>query len=304
MNVQMHEMARDTATTEEVVESYRNRELMGLNFRVFIYHFCRQTHLLFASCNAAFRLCICKSPSLINEKMTVDALTSSAKFRFASDAASSYQIEDPVMWSESPMRFLSVHFRLLQSLYKDSGEPKSDTDENDTNTGSSGVIDATIWERIQDFMEQRDMIFGDRQQMRQMSEVNQELTHYACSSPPNTGRSSDALRDPPSQSVLIVANLVQQRYHCFQAKKDLPSRTSRYEPLLLDLQQLVHSLQSQREQCVLWMRHAQFGSNSTTAPATIDRSWVTELDYKMQLWSMLIQDLKIILTPEQDVESI
>jgi hypothetical protein len=261
-------------------------ELMGLHFRVGLA-LTRQFKLL---------------PAVKSNRKMVDSLMDSVKLRFDSDALT-YPIDDSIVLNESPMRFLSIHFRLLQSLYNDSGEFKSDSDENDPYTSSSGVIDDTIWDRIQDFMEQREFIYGDRQQMREMSEVCRELTHYTYASPLHSGRPSDALRDPPSQPVSIIASLLQQRFHCFQAKVDLPTRTCRYEALLQDLQHHVQSLNSQLEQCVSWMRHAQLGTNATTTvPATIDRSWMAELDYKIQLWSLLMQDLKTILAPSQDIE--
>lgn len=216
----------------------------------------------------------------------------------------------------SPMLFLNVHFCLLQSLYNNcKTNCKSDHGQIGPLTSSSLLVDDSMWERIQEFTRQREAIFADREKLVELSEVCQELEHFTSPAPQKSTKSDPSTRrvelsDDSIQSFAIIANLIQHRYQGYQNSVQLPTRTSRYEPLLQDVQHHLHSLNLQRDQVASWMRQANFGSVQTTQPdqtASSDieyaRSFLAELDYKIQLWSLLLHDLNVVLAPTTDGES-
>jgi hypothetical protein len=323
----------------------------------------------------------CRTPTMIHDKKRKldEVLTSNDTNRNNNKDASinisceqQQQQQRQRYVTELQMQFLNVHYRLLQSLYQscpmvdDHDNSKSKNDDSQTSYTAMLIdSDDSIWDRIQDFMEQREYIFRYQEKVIHMSSINQEAKKYtqaiATTTPMNDHyhhqslmqTSSPAmmndLRNTPSGLVLspppvassatlsnhhhrhsttnafsVIANIIQQRSNLYQSSVQLPISTTmcHFRQLIRDVQNHMQSLrmtqhqfqQSTRQSNINYLHSLVQTKNRITDSSTCnddagshnkvqsssrnqlnERSYIAELEHKLQLWSLLANDLNVII---------
>ena len=256
---------------------------------------------------------------------------------------------------ESRIQFLTVHFKILQALYKD----KSLTDyddlhldtcsqhypqSNSTTNSNTTIIDATnIWYHIQSFMmHQRESLLQIQQRIEHISNIHHAALEY-CPTKSTTVNSKTALNNPrhdvkakeanqkhflsnpvvssssssrrksTNDSFRIIANMIGQQSTMIQQQKQVPT-INVLQQLLQEVTKRIASLQEiYIKQCqrpasiqatsfqIYDHKPVVQGNEDLTVVSkrlpTIDedRSYRTELQYKIHLWSLLAHDLKEVL---------
>jgi len=80
-------------------------------------------------------------------------------------------------------RFLAFHFDVLQSLYS------KNNDHQATDANTSGVVDASVWEATQMFLEQRDRLMQAKEEAECMKGIHDESLRFTtCEERDPTGR--------------------------------------------------------------------------------------------------------------------
>jgi hypothetical protein len=245
--------------------------------------------------------------------------------------------------TESRIRFLTVHFNVLQALYRDKCHTKCNSDHSDIVTGnyqsttsnSNGEegptpaldVDTNIWDHIQSFMMyQRESLLQIHQQVEHMSNIHQAALEY-CHTPSSATVVTDSInhsnngtevnldhftsnpkavplssthKPPTNDSFGIIANIIGYQSKVIQQQKQVPSLVT-LQQLQEEVTKRIASLQLiYNKQCELLSFQSTLDLTTTAVPKqspTIGahRSYRTELQYKIHLWSLLAHDLREVL---------
>ena len=227
--------------------------------------------------------------------------------------------------STSKIQFQTVHFNILRALYQDKNSERDDLIEDtkqqqrsssQQQTRSSSPIDlnhTTIWDHIQSFMmHHRESLLHIQHRIERVSHLHEAALEYC----PTTATTAAARTATTNDSFRIIANIIGSQSKIIRAQKQVPSVllplqeevTKRIETLQAKYTELCQHPSSMATNYFIHAHKLQEGEDDEhTTTTTVakgfrplptvrnDPSNRAELQYKIQLWSLLLHDLTEVL---------